>query len=201
GANFPSLEFNDIRADLSVNSTSKFRFVDITSGSPASNVWVHAADPRTIYPSPVEPNGYVTGTPTQLDARIQIVYPHDNQGNLVSVDKATKVNLAVDLFQHGTRLSVPVGSIYAPQLMWTQGNGDIQTGPTASQQTTYSVAGSVYPRWVLNDLPVQGDGQYNFMFQLAPMGSDGFAFSTIWTHGASPLTLLPNPVAPASCIS
>lgn len=54
GITFPSVEFNNIPADLVAEPGAKYRFV-LMGGS---NVWVHAADPRTIFPQQVVPAGF-----------------------------------------------------------------------------------------------------------------------------------------------
>jgi hypothetical protein len=135
-----------------------------------------------------------------MDSVIQIVFPHDQFGNQADVSTATQVNLAVDLFQHGTQMSVPMGSTYQPQLMYAVGNGDVQTSPLVAQQTTYTANGQVYPRWVVNNFPVTPGQQYHFMFVLAPIGQAGAAFPSIWTHAANAMTILPNPTPPSGCL-
>ena len=46
--------------------------------------------------------------PEQLDACIQIVWPHDERGELRPAAEVPLVNIAVDLFAHGTLDSVPL---------------------------------------------------------------------------------------------
>lgn len=56
--------------------------------------------------------------------RISIVWPHDGRGNYAPVERAPLVNLAVDLFAHGTSRSVPAD--FEPELMnlsVAEGNG------------------------------------------------------------------------------
>lgn len=196
---FPSMEFNNDVANLAADPSGKFRFITFVSGLPDSNVWVHAADARTIFPNQLLPTGVSALTPDTLDARIQIVYPHDDAGNLATVDNASKVNLAVDLFQHGTTLSVPMGSIYQPRLYYSIGTGDIQQGPVANIQRTYTVGTNAYPRWELDNFPVTPGQQYHFMFALNPIGQAGAAYPSIWTHAEDARTILPNPTAPPTC--
>ncbi|HEY3115232.1 MAG TPA: Ig-like domain repeat protein, partial [Chloroflexota bacterium] len=77
GVMFPSLEVNNDRADLADNPSSKFRLIAYSGGVPSSNVWIHAADPRTLFPNPVVPVGFSAANPSQMDSVIQIVFPHD----------------------------------------------------------------------------------------------------------------------------
>jgi len=198
GAEFPRMEFNNDTANLAADPLGKFRFISFIGGLPDSNVWVHAADARTIFPNQVIPTGVASPTPETLDTRIQIVFPHDDVGNQATVDNATRVNLAVDLFQHGTNMSVPMGSVYTPRLFYSIGTGDVQQGDIALP-TTYTANGTIYPRWELNNFPVTPGQQYHFMFALQPIGTAGAAYPSIWTHAADARTILPNPTQPPNC--
>src|SRR5437016_3070701 len=82
GTTFPSEEFNNIPADLANNPSSKFRFVAYSGGVPASNVWIHAADPRTLFPNQFLPAGFANPAALAFDTRIQIVFPHDAAANI-----------------------------------------------------------------------------------------------------------------------
>ncbi len=184
GVSFPSLEYNDVGANIVDSPGSQYRFF-LTPGS--SNVWVHAADARTYLPQPFEPWGYSNGWPGEVDARIQIVFPHSG---------STRVNVAVDLFEHGTHNSVPAD--YTPPgglLLWTaEGNGrPSSTGLPVKE--FYSVNGQGYPRWVFNNVPVQPGLQYNFIATVAGANTH----PTVWTHARDPRTFLPNPQPPAGC--
>lgn len=99
GATFPTVEFDNIPADLVDDPTARYSFTIgmMPWGSGflfGSNVWVHAIDARTFAPRPVVPTGIQT-TAGPVDARIQIVWPHDRQGNYAPVSRAPFVNIAV----------------------------------------------------------------------------------------------------------
>jgi hypothetical protein len=192
---FPSLELNDIPVNLDSEPSAKYRFVyGLTS-----NVWVHAADPRTILPNPVTPDGYVTSMPEHPDARIQIVWPHDAQGNYVPVEQAPLVNVAVDLFEHEGLRSVPVDSQPATTiLLVAENNGSLIPSNQPAQKVTYTVAGDEYPRWVFNDVVVQPGQAYHFALLVG--GNTISPYTSVWTHAADARTILPNPQAPPSCI-
>jgi hypothetical protein len=155
GVTFPSFEFNDVAADLTTDPTSQYRFTTW-----AGNVWVHAADARTLLPNQAMPTGTFPAQPGDLlDLRIQVVWPHDRQGNFAPVDRAPLVNVAVDLFAHGTLKSVPPDFQpyvdFAPSLSAAVQNGTIETVGVQPKKTTYVMNGVTYPRWVFNDVPVQ----------------------------------------------
>src|SRR5206468_7016351 len=98
---FPSLEWNDVPSD----AAQVERFVVYAIGVPIggnfySNVWGHAADTRTALPQPLVPEPAVAElTPREgVDARIQIVWPHDEVGRFTPPDRAEQVNVSIDLF-------------------------------------------------------------------------------------------------------
>ncbi len=205
GVIFPSLEFNGVPAKLLGNPMAKYSLV-AGADVPVSNVWVHAADPRTYYPYPLAPNGHGVPLPGQLDTRIQIVFPHDAQGRQVPVAEASFVNIAADIFLHGSLESVP--SDFEPEafsLQEAHGNsplGQLQLGAATPQaeRTTYSVNGQTYPRWTFNDVPVQPGEQYHFAAYVY-WGKVLSPYSSIWTHAADARTNLPNPRVPPGCTS
>jgi hypothetical protein len=199
GYKFPTLEYNNVPANLAADPTAKYRFV-VNRGS---NVWVHAADPRTFYPHPVVPTGYSDSHPEELDTRIQIVWPHDSRGNFTSVERATHVNIAVDIFEHGTLKSVQPDLPYGPiALEVAEGNGELQMyppptkhsyAPLKPEQISYTVNEQDFPRWVFNNVTVKPGTQYHFM--VVALGANR-TYPTIWTHAADARTIFPNPQPP-----
>ncbi|HPL28810.1 MAG TPA: hypothetical protein PLG21_12225 [Anaerolineae bacterium] len=202
GVTFPSLEFNNIPADLADNPSASYRFVVLGEDT---NVWVHAADPRTIFPQQVVPTGYSEPRPLQVDARIQVVWPHDVQGRLCPVAEAPLVNIAVDLFAHSTLNSVPLD--YEPHVLGlriAQGNGPLTLQPgLLPQKITYTANGQAFPRWVFNNVPVEPGQPYHFApYVYEDLATDLPSWScTIWTHAANARTLLPNPRPPRPAVS
>jgi hypothetical protein len=210
---FPTAEFNDVPANLAVDPTAKFRFVTYAPTSFESqgftgNVWVHAADPRTYYPNPVVPSGFSTSTnpAAGMDARIQIVWPHDNLGNFVPVDRATKVNIGIEVFEHGTLKEVPPDSSqkfqYTLALLVANGNSPLTPATFSSRvPVQYTLNGQVFTQWNFNDVPVSPFAQYNFVAGVTPTGTVSLSpYSSIWTHAPDARTYLPSPQAPPSCV-
>lgn len=191
-ATFPALDYDNVPVEMQ-GGTQQYRFIAGTE----SNVWVHASDARTFLPQPVVPAGYSTMSPAALDARIQIIFPHDERGNPASVETATFVNIGVDLFEHGTLRSVPPGYSPAggPRLLMAQRNNRLEATTLAVQKIEYRVNGQAYPRWVFNNVPVDPFSQYHFMVELPGIPTS----STIWTHAQDARTYLPNPESPAGC--
>jgi hypothetical protein len=200
---FPSLEFNDVPLNLAANPTARFTIMAGYGTGQFSNVWVHALDSRTYFPDPVVPTGYGTPIIGRMDSRIQIVFPHDSQGRQMPVAQANFVNIAVDIFVHGSLQSVPPD--YEPDAFYLKaavGNDLLsQLSPTiAPVKTTYAVSGQFYPRWVFNDIPVQPGQQYHFAAYVFKNKLPS-PYSNVWTHAADARTILPNPSPPPSCVS
>ena len=110
GQPFPYWDTNDVDVSRAKDPSQKLYFMVRVEGvDTATSVWAHGADPRTYFPQPDVPSGIATDDLNAVDARIQIVWPHDEAGNPRSVREGTLANVLVTFFEHGTRLSVPVG--------------------------------------------------------------------------------------------
>jgi hypothetical protein len=175
----------------------------------SGNVWVHGADPRTFNPNPIVPSGFSSKPlPSQgLDTRIQVVWPHDNQGNFASVDRATKLNIAVEVFEHGTTKAIPPGPDgkfqFTVALWVAQGNDALQPANyTSVTPLTYTVASQIFTRWTFNDVPVDPANQYHFLSgaTLVKGSPNVYPYTSIWTHAADPRTFLPRPQVPPPCL-
>jgi hypothetical protein len=191
---FPTLEFNDVRTSLAADPNAKYSLVAMANGQPVSNVWVHGGTSPAKYED-VPPTGYGSTDPAAVDTRIQVVFPHDDQGKQVAAAAATRVNIAVDIFEHGTTLSVPPSAPYTPRLWFAEGNGQLQLTLPGVQKTTYTLKGQGYPRWVFNNVPVQPGANTHFVATLDSVQT----YPSIWTHGdAHPA--IPAPKTPPACI-
>lgn len=204
GTHFFSQEWNDIP----VAAGAQYRFVQYGEMRPGygkfyGNVWVHAADARTLLPEPLVPEGRLDAfAPVrEYESRIQVVWPHDAQGNPAPVERATYVNVAVEVFERGTRRAVQPDAFgvmpFTLQLLAAPNNDPLFPVPQPVRQEQYSVGGQKYTRWVWNDVFVTPGEQIHFVVALLPKDSDAFSpYSTIWTHAADPRTILPNPTLP-----
>lgn len=210
GAVFPTLEWDDVPVHRGADRTERDTFFVADANS---NVWVHGGDLRTIAPRPVVPTGIASATPAALDARIQIVWPHDENGNYAPVSSARYVNIAVDLFGHGTLDSVPVGyqlpgsidlyeavgnspllSTTPPPNPWLyEGVDGYHSAPVVT--TTYTINGTIYPRWVFNDVPSTINFPDYFLVQVQGIPT----YPTVWTNAVDGRTSMPNPTTPPAC--
>jgi hypothetical protein len=208
GVCFPTVEYNNVPADLVAHPQSQYRFGLGLGPGGRSGIWVHAAEALTYKPEPVVPTGYAQqsqlGTGGSYDSYIQIVWPHDEQGLSQSVESATFVNIAVDIFVHGTKLSVPPD--FEPgrlSLKVYTDDGPMQVGEPPQglqpEKMTYTANGLAFPRWVFNNVPVEPGKRYHFL-ALVYHDKIESPYSTIWTHAADPRTYLPVPPVPPPCL-
>ena len=210
---FPTIDFNDIPADLVSKPAARYRFimyapVSASNNDFSGNVWVHAADPRTIQPNPVVPTGFSAQMlPAQgLDTRIQIVWPHDPQGSLAPVTSATRLNITVEVFEHGTLKAILPNASgkfrYSLSLFVAEGNDAVHPASYSTlTPRTYVVDGQTYTQWIFNDVPVIPGHQYHFLAGATAAGrQDVYPYTNIWTHAQEGRTLLPNPPEPPACI-
>jgi hypothetical protein len=157
-----------------------------------TSIWTHGSDPRTHYPFPEVPSGVAAGSIKSVDARIQVVWPHDAAGSVRDPLEADFVNVSVALYKHGTRLSVPVG--WAPAGIELQGAWNQEIGQPLAREAVIQVrkAGAItYPTWEFNNIPVARakDPSSKVHLWVSVDGVD--TYPTIWTHGADARTLFP----------
>jgi photosystem II stability/assembly factor-like uncharacterized protein len=208
GQPFPFWELNDVDVSRATDPTQKLYFMVRVEGvNTATSVWAHGADPRTHFPQQDVPSGIASDPIDAVDARIQIVWPHDEAGNPRSVAEGTLANIAVTFFKHGTRLSVPVG--WQPDGLTLFGAWNQEVGkPLAQQAVAYArQAGAItYPIWEFDNIPVAratvpssvpadaasgsapGSGSTVYLWVMA----DGVqTYPNIWAHGADSRTYFP----------
>ena len=166
--------------------------VQAAGATTATSVWAHGADTRTYMPLQDVPSGIATEPIDALDARIEIVWPHDAQGNARQTATGAYANVGVALFKHGTRLSVPVSWRPAGLTLYGAWNQDI--GRPLKREAVKQVrqSGAVaYPMWEFLNIPVaMAADPANKLFLWVVI--DGVeTYPTIWTHGADARTYFP----------
>jgi hypothetical protein len=163
---------------------------------------VHGVDARTFLPQQIQPQGQVVGRlqnpPVELDARIQIVWPHAN----APVNEAKLANITADLFQHGTRVQVVperAGGEYSPPItlatwlpaVWLVRAVDNGVGERVARGVLRREG--LVARWDFNDVDVSPardpQGKVHFWVEVEGVRT----YSNFWTHGADARTYLPNP--------
>jgi photosystem II stability/assembly factor-like uncharacterized protein len=199
---FPYWTLNDVDVSYANDPTHKLYFMVRTAEAETSTaIWAHAVDPRTYLPFPDVPSG-IAGDIQAVDARIQIVWPHDENGAERTVTEGAYANIVVALFKHGTRLSVPLG--WQPPGLTLYGAWNQEIGrplaTTAIVQERKSGAIS-YPVWEFTNIPVAraANPVNKVYFWVRVNGIE--TYPTIWAHGADARTFFPATDEPAQgCI-
>ena len=140
-----------------------------------------------------------------VDAKIEIVWPHDVQGNPPPVALAPLANVAGDRFHHpvpfwsttpGTATVLTTDLRPRVWLLRALNDGYLERVKAADQTVTYH-GYAVWPRYEFNDLDVSAAqnplNKYYFAVRV-----DGVAtHTTVWAHGADARTYFPQRDVPA----
>lgn len=193
GQAFPYWEANDVDVSQARDSASKVYFlVQIEGIDTATSVWAHASDARTYFPEQLVPSGVAAGAVEAVDARIQIVWPHDAQGAQKGVSEAALANVVVTLFKHGTRLSVPRNWTPTGITLYGAWNAEVAR-PLATRATvnTRQSGAITYPAWEFNDVPVGRAADPANRLYLWAEAQGVQSYPTIWAHGLDSRTFFP----------
>ncbi len=202
GQPFPYWEVSDVDVSAAKDPARKVYFLVGVGGiDTATSVWAHAADARTYFPEQEVPSGVATGAVDSVDARIQIVWPHDDQGAEAPVDKATRANVVVTLFKHGTRLSVPP-SWQGPVKLYGAWNAEVGRPISTGARVSSRQAGVItYPVWEFDDIPVDRATDGSSRLYLWAVAEGAKSYPTVWAHGADSRTYFPAKDEPiAGCL-
>ncbi|MCL5960045.1 MAG: hypothetical protein M1358_12170 [Chloroflexi bacterium] len=199
GQNITMWQWNDVDVSGAVDPLNKYYFtLGVDKVATNTNVWSHGEDARTIFPQQDVPTG-LGPLGTEADARIEIVFPHDAQGNPKPVVEASLVNIGADLFAVGTLQSAPLDANYTVRLFRSL-NNDPQREVGVGQKAIVSTGGVSHPRWLFNDIDVSASqnplNKYYFRISVDGLGTH----SNVWSHGADARTIFPNIDTPSqSC--
>ncbi len=195
GRHVPVWDFNDVDVSAARDPKNKLYFSARVAGIPCrSNVWVHGVDARTFLPQQFQPKAALlvaaNAAPAEVDARLQIVWPHDN----AAVSEAEQANVTADLFTHGARTRLGLaktGAAWRPAV-WLMRAVDNGVGERiAAGVMRLEADGS--SRWDFNDVDVsparEETGKVHFWVEVEGVRT----YSNFWTHGVDARTYLPNP--------
>ena len=195
GRRVPVWDFNDVDVSAARDLKNKLYFSVRMAGGPyRANVWVHGVDARTYLPRPVVPSGTqgvtAASVPSELDARIQIVWPHGG----AAVEQARLANISADLFAHGAHVAlVPAGSGASAWMpaVWLVRVLNNDAGVRVARGHARRDGAVVH--WDFNDVDVSAarDPQSKLHFWVEVDGVR--TYSNFWTHGVDARTYLPNP--------
>jgi hypothetical protein len=190
--------FNDVDVKAANDAGNKYYFrMSIDGTTSRSSTWSHGADARTYAPTTDTPTSVLASAPGQVDAKIEIVWPHGS----LPVAQATKVNVAAYLFQHGTLVSGP--SAWSPTVrLWRSLNNGFEEQVAIGQKVMKTVGTVTFPTWEFNDVDVSAarDGGNKYYFHVTVDGTE--SYGNIWAHGADARTYFPEQDVPnpgASC--
>ena len=193
GHPFPFWELNDVDVSAARDPQSKLYFlVRVPGVETATTVWAHGADPRTYFPHQDTPVGVATAEPKAVEARIQIVWPHDGLGREQPVDRADWANVTVALFEPGTGRSVPVDwepaglTLYGA---WNQGIG--RPLATKAEKRLVRRGAITFPVWDFNNIDVRAARNPLNKLYLWVEVTGMTTYPTIWAHGADARTHFP----------
>ena len=195
GITFPEWVFNGVDVSAARNPANKIYFHLTVDGVPSrTNVWSHGADARTFLPTPDVPAS--TGpVPAAVDAKIQIVWPHDSSGASQTVTGASFVNIEVAIFARGTTQSAPAEWNPTVRLFRSLNNGLQETIGSAVKRTVTS-NGVTRPVWDFNNIPVSAAqdpiNKYYFQVQMDEVPT----YPTTWSHGSDARTYFPQKDVP-----
>ncbi len=134
--------------------------------------------------------------PAQVDARIEILWPHDG----APVDQARQGNLGLRLYSSRTLEVPPCAWTPTVEVWMARDAGPLQRLGTATQRT---VEGHPFPFWELNDVDLSWanapEHKLVFMSRAAPGLAE--SASSVWVHAADARTYLPDPPVPSGLAS
>ena len=194
GLSFPAWDFNNVDVAAARDPRNKYYFRLAVDGYQThSSIWSHGSDARTYFPKQDVPSGVAASIPAAVDAKIEIVWPHDG----LPVDKASKANIGASLFVRGGNQAVPVD--WSPNVrLWRTLNNGFEELVAVGQKVTKREGGLTYPAWEFNDVDVSAarDPRNKIYFRLSVDGVD--SRTNVWSHGADARTYFPQQDIPAA---
>ncbi len=200
GRIYPVWDFNDVDVAESRDPANKLTFfVTVEGVTTLPNIWAHAADARTIFPQTDVPVDVLRQPPAAVDARIQIVWPHDN----LPIAEATRANVTAYLFAAGTLQAVAAEADWRPtvRLHWSVNNEPERVGSTVigKPRAMATGTGMQFLAWDFNDVDISAaQDPLNRMYFWVTV-DDVTTYSSVWAHGADARTIFPQVDVLNSC--
>lgn len=201
GRTFTLWDFNDIDVSAARNPANRINFfVTVDGVETRRNIWTHGAEARTLAPQQSAPSSVLTAPAPAYDARIDILWPHGS----APVTEAQLANLSATLYRQGALQAV--GPALQPRptarLHWALNNG-VNPPPDRAPfgvPRQVSAGGLNWLVYDFNDIDISATtnpaNRLYFWVEVAGVPTS----PTIWTHGASGLTIAPVQDMPArSC--
>ncbi|HEX9118632.1 MAG TPA: hypothetical protein VGA61_21375 [Anaerolineae bacterium] len=202
GHSFPAWDFNDVDVSAGRDPANRLVFFATVDGiATRRNIWVHAADARTMFPQADLPKQARSGRPALVEARIEILWPQEN----LPLTQAGRANISAYLFDAmtGQALAPDPGS-WRPtvQLHWAK-NSDADRGAGSSaigkEHRVAGANGVIFSAWDFNDIDISAAQDTLNKIHYWVDVEDLPTLPNVWTHGAAAPTLYPRTDLPASC--
>jgi YVTN family beta-propeller protein len=201
GRTFPAWDFNDVDVSHAKDPANKIAFMaTVDDVRTLSNVWTHAADARTLFPQQDVPAAAVAVPPRAVDARIQIVWPHDG----LPPQQAQLANVTAYLFAAGSMQTIAPGTSWSPtvRLHWSLNNEPERApgeGVVGVPRQVQGANGVRFVGWDFNDTDVTpANDSLNRMTFWVTVDSTP-TNSNFWAHAVDARTLFPQPDVLNSC--
>jgi len=200
GRTFPVWDFNDVDVSAARDPMNKLAFfVTVDGVQTYHNIWIHAADARTVFPQADMPPAAIQWRPGTVDARIEIVWPHDG----APLQDARLANINAYVFAAGGKQALSPALSWRPVVRLHRSlNNDPEQPGTALAGTPREISaenGVRFVAWDFNDVDVSlARDPLNQLFFWVSL-DDTTTFTNIWVHGAEPRTIFPQPDILNSC--
>ncbi len=171
-------------------------WVDVAGADVRTNVAPYAVDPRTVNSDLDSPPETVGGpAPAAIEARIQVVTPHDDNGAPAPVTSANLVDIGVDLAAYPGQASwgwssVGFGFDRPVRLLRSVDDGFLEVVKSADdvQTVTYQFPDGTktsWPRWIFNNVDVSDatNAAVHYYFAVQIDGIE--TYPAIWGYGAA----------------
>lgn len=189
---FPVWDFNDVDVSAARDPLNKLAFfVTVDGVQTYHNIWIHAADARTVFPQADVPVAAIQWRPSTVDARIEIVWPHAG----APLREARLANVTAYLFAAGGKQALSPALTWRPtvRLHRSLNNDPEQPGSTVTGAPREVTAenGVRFLAWDFNDIDVSlARDPLNQIFLWVSL-DDTLTYTNIWVHGAEPRTIFP----------
>lgn len=200
GRTYPVWDFNDIDVTEARDPADKLTFFVTVDGVTAlTNVWAHASDARTIFPQADVPAGVLRTRPTAVDARIQIVWPHDN----LPLAEAARANVTAYLFEAGTLQAFAPESGWDPtvRLHWSVNSEPERADSSVIGEARIATTGTGlrFLAWDFDDVDTSATQDPLNRLYFWVTVDDVTTYSNVWAHGVDARTIFPQADVLSSC--
>jgi YVTN family beta-propeller protein len=201
GRTFPVWDFNDVDVSAARDPANRLTFFTTVDGvRTLHNIWTHATDARTVFPQTDVPTGAISYVPAALDARIEIVWPHDD----LPVEQASLANITAYLFAPGTLQAIRPGVNSLPTTrlhgsLNAEAEEALGAGIIGLPRALTASNGVTFMAWDFNDVDISAAREPLNKLYFWVSVDNAETFSNVWAHGADARTIFPRPDTLNNC--